>query len=421
MAVVSRGPWWVAALALLCAPTLLCCLLAPPALAQDPSLRMRPQLRANRSFPKQPGGILGPSPKIDRAQPLYMQADQLIYDTKNNRVIAQGNVEIYFNNYILTADKVIYDQGINKLFAEGNAQLKDPNGSITRADKFEALDDFRDAFVQSLSMVTSDDTRIAAERASRREGNVTEFESGRFTPCKNEPGMPPLWCLSAARIVHDQQAGTIMYQDAWFELFGVPVLYAPYFQHPDPSVKRQSGFLAPSQGHSTTLGYSVEVPYYFALAPNYDFTFHPRYFSEQGVLWQGDWRHRLANGQYSINFAAIDQSSIDSGASRAFGDTELAGLAANQGTVLAVILVALRLGRHDRERRDLPPLLPARSHPADRPCQRRLSAGDERPQLLRRQPLPLRRSAADRHRAGQLGGAPGHRLQLHLGHACRRR
>ncbi len=287
--------------------------------------------QSKSSFPKQPGGILGPSPKIDRAQPLYMQADQLIYDTKNNRVIAQGNVEIYFNNYILTADKVIYDQGINKLFAEGNAQLKDPNGSITRADKFEALDDFRDAFIQSLSMVTSDDTRIAAERASRREGNVTEFEKGRFTPCKNEPGMPPLWCLSAARIVHDQQAGKIMYQDAWFELLGVPVLYAPYFQHPDPSVKRQSGFLAPSQGHSTTLGYSVEVPYYFALAPNYDFTFHPRYFSEQGVLWQGDWRHRLANGQYSVNFAAIDQSSIDSGASRAFGDTNWRGSLQTKG------------------------------------------------------------------------------------------
>ena len=60
--------------------------------------------------------------------------------------------------------------------AEGNAQLKDPNGSITRADRFEALDDFRDAFVQSLSVVLKDDTRIAADRASRREGNVTEYE-----------------------------------------------------------------------------------------------------------------------------------------------------------------------------------------------------------------------------------------------------
>ena len=73
-------------------------------------------------------------------------------------------------------------------------------------------------------MVTHDDTRIAAERASRREGNITEYERGKFTPCKNDPGMPPLWCISAARIIHDQQAATITYQDAQFELFGVPVL-----------------------------------------------------------------------------------------------------------------------------------------------------------------------------------------------------
>src|SRR5262245_64287136 len=144
----SCRPSWrlrlAAALTLLCVSVFL--IAAPPSYAQvqDPSLKLN-QVGPKSSFPKQPGGIFGPTPKIDRAQPLYMQADQLIYDTKGSRVIAQGNVEIYYNNYILTADKVIYDQALNKLFAEGNAQLKDPNGSITRADKFEALDDFRDA------------------------------------------------------------------------------------------------------------------------------------------------------------------------------------------------------------------------------------------------------------------------------------
>ena len=304
--------WWlrrVAALALLCVPALLAAVLPQPAFAQqDPSLRL-PTIGPKSSFPKQPGGMFGPKAKIDRAQPLYMQADQLIYDTKTNRVVAQGNVEIYYNNFILTADQVIYDQNLNKLIAEGNAQLKDPNGSVTRADKLEALDDFRDAFVQQLSMVTQDETRIAAEKAVRRDGNVTEFERGRFTPCRNDAGMPPLWCLSAARIVHDQQAGRITYQDAQFELFGVPIFYLPYFQHPDPSVKHQSGFLMPTQSHSSTLGYSVEVPYYFAVAPNADFTFHPRYFSDHGILWQGEWRHRLENGQYTVKVAAINDDS----------------------------------------------------------------------------------------------------------------
>lgn len=292
------------ALVLLCLTALFA---ASPARAQDPSTTIVGAPKQTKAFPKTKGGIFGPQPKIDQAQPLYLQADQLIYDTKANRVIAQGNVEIYYNNYILTAEQVIYDQNTNRLLAEGNAQLKDPNGGITRADRFEATDDFRDAFVQSLSVVTSDETRIAAQRAVRREGNITEYERGKFTPCKNEPGVPPLWCIGAARIIHDQRAGTVTYQDAQFELFGVPVLYAPYFQHPDASVKHRSGFLAPSYSSSSTLGFSVEVPYYFALAPNYDFTFHPEYFSKQGVLWQGDFRHRLANGQYSIKFAAIDE------------------------------------------------------------------------------------------------------------------
>jgi LPS-assembly protein len=293
------------ALALLASIGALLTLIAGPSLAQDPSTFTSKQ--STKSFPKAQGGIFGPRPKMDKAQPLYLQADQLLYDTKNNRVIAQGNVEIYYNNYILTADQVIYDQNVNKLLAEGNAQLKDPNGGITRADRFEALDDFRDAFIQSLSVVTQDDTRIAADRAYRREGNVTEYERGKFTPCKNDPGMPPLWCISAARIIHDQKAATITYQDAQFELFGVPILGLPYFQHPDPSVKRRSGFLMPTYSNSTQLGFGAEIPYYFALAPNYDFTFHPQYLSKHGVLWQGDWRHRLENGQYSIKFAAIDE------------------------------------------------------------------------------------------------------------------
>ena len=308
--VCSRRKGWlrlVLALALPAAAATLLVLGTQPSAAQDPSL-MVGNKKPTSSFPKNPNGMFGPAPKIDKAQPLYLQADQLLYDTKNNRVIAQGNVEIYYNNFILTADQVIYDQSTNKLIAEGNAQLKDPNGSITRADRFEALDDFRDAFIQSLSVVTADDTRIAAARASRREGNVTEYERGKFTPCKNDPGVPPLWCISAARIIHDQKAATISYQDAQFELFGVPVIYLPYFEHPDPSVKHRSGFLMPSFSNSSTLGFGFDVPYYFALAPNYDFTFHPRYWSNYGVLWQGEWRHRLDNGQYSVAIAAIDES-----------------------------------------------------------------------------------------------------------------
>ncbi len=91
---------------------------------------------------------------------LYLLADQLTYDTRGNRVVVQGGVEIYYDNYILTADQVTYDQNANTLIAEGNTKLKDPDGTVTRANRFKAPEDFRDAFVQSLNMTGTDNIRI---------------------------------------------------------------------------------------------------------------------------------------------------------------------------------------------------------------------------------------------------------------------
>ena len=277
-----------------------------PVSAQDPSI---PQGGGEASsFPVQPGGMTGKiNTKLDATKPMNLQGDQLVYDTSGNRITARGNVEIFYNDYILTADEVIYDQSAGTLTAVGNVTLKEPQGNIIRADRYTLTDDFRDGFVQSLSVVTRDNTRISAERATRRDGSVTEFQNGRFTPCKSDGGTPPLWCISAARIIHDKDAATISYQDAYFEILGQPVFYLPYFQHADPSVKRKSGFLAPEYGQSSSLGFITGIPYYFALDPSYDFTFNPLYLSEQGVLWQGEWRQRLDKGQYSVKLSAIDQ------------------------------------------------------------------------------------------------------------------
>lgn len=319
----SAGRWWVSgrvrafARAVVSAAAVVG-LFPLAASAQDPSIRQSgdPTIERSKtapsSFEKTNGGMFGNvNTKVDKSQPLKLQGDQLIYDTAGNRVIARGNVEIFFNNNILTADEVIYDQGAGTLTAVGNVTLKEPQGNIIRADRYTLTDDFRDGFVQSLSIVTKDQSRITADRATRREGNVTEFQNGKFTPCKSDGGTPPLWCLSAARIVHDQQAKTISYYDATFDVFGQPILYLPYFEHADPTVKRKSGFLAPEYGNSSTLGFITGIPYYYALAPNADLTFTPTYLSKQGVLWKGEWRHRLANGQYTVRAAGIDQDGDD--------------------------------------------------------------------------------------------------------------
>ena len=126
------------------------------------------------------------------------------------------------------------------------------------------------------------------------------------------------------------------------------------------------------------------MPYYFALAPNYDFTFNPLYMSRQGILWQGEWRHRLENGQYYIKLAGIDQNPNDL-PSTIVDPRQLRRLPRqhrDQGALHARELVALRLGRHGRNRRHLPPLLQARQHSSDRRGRQSVPQRHFRAQLL---------------------------------------
>lgn len=256
----------------------------------------------------------GPVVPSDPDRPMLLQADEMVYDNQNNRVTAKGNVEIYHGSYVLTADKVLYNQSTNKLTAEGNVRIKEPDGAIITADRITLTDDFRDGFIRSLKIVGDDDSRIGADRAVRESGETTIFENAWYTPCKacaDNPNKPPTWRIKAVRVIHKKSEATIAYEKAKFEFFGKTLFYLPKFKHADPSVKRKSGFLIPGFGHSNELGTTVEVPYYFALAPNYDFTFSPVYTERRGVLWKGQWRHRTKNGRYSLDLAGIDETEND--------------------------------------------------------------------------------------------------------------
>jgi LPS-assembly protein len=247
-------------------------------------------------------------PKVDKSQPMLLQADEMIYDNENARITAKGNVEIYYGNYTLLADQVVYSRASNTLRAEGNVRIKDPNGAVITSNNITLTDDFRDGFIDALKFVTEDDTRIVAQSATREAANVTVFRKGWFTPCKlceDRPTKPPTWRIRAGKITHKRDQATITYNNAALDFFGVPVMWVPWFQMADPTVKRKSGFLMPVYSHSDELGSTVMLPYYFALSDHYDFTFAPMWTEKAGTLLQGNWRHRLASGAYSIDLAGV--------------------------------------------------------------------------------------------------------------------
>src|SRR5262249_37437004 len=130
-------------------------------------------------------------------------------------------------------------------------------------------------------------TYFSAPRAERIDANTTVFERGTYTacePCADNPDKPPLWRVRAKRIIHKSDEKMIYYEDASLEFFGIPTAYAPFFSTPDPSVTRKSGLLTPYFIYNNQLGAGLGIPIFWALAPDYDLTFTPIYYSQQGFF-----------------------------------------------------------------------------------------------------------------------------------------
>jgi len=298
---LRRQSWAMSAVLGLCLAVGIGGVTGTPAAAQQ-------QFRYNQLPPKPPKQK--PNPQANNGQ-MLVQAAEVNYDYNNSRVAAVGSVQIYYNGSTLEADKVIYDQKTKRLHAEGNVRLTDPDGKITYANLLDLSDDYRDGFVDSLRLDTADQTRMAATRADRTNGDITIFQNGVYTACaacKNNPKKPPLWQVKGARIIHNQTEKMLYFEDARLEFFGQPIAYLPFFSTPDPTVKRKSGFLIPNYMSNSRYGVGIEVPYYFALAPDYDATVTPRYTTKQGLLLQGEFRQRLINGAYDIRAYGIRQN-----------------------------------------------------------------------------------------------------------------
>jgi LPS-assembly protein len=245
---------------------------------------------------------------------MLVQADEVRYDYSNDSVAAVGHVQLYYGGSTVEADRVIYDQKTKRLRAEGNARLTEPSGRITYGQVINLSDDYRDGFVDSLRMETPDETRFAGSRADRLQGKYEVLQNGVYTacePCKEHPEKPPEWQVRAARIIHDDGEKMVYFEDATVDLFGLPIAYFPFLSAPDPTVKRKTGFLYPTMGYSSAQGATLETPYYFNLAPNYDLTLYPRFTSQQGVLMEADWNQRFINGSYSVRAAGIYQLDPD--------------------------------------------------------------------------------------------------------------
>ncbi len=229
-------------------------------------------------------------------------ADRLEVDKKTAVVTAEGNVEVLQGERHLWADRLRYDQHADRIDAEGNVTLLEPTGEALYAEQLTLSDELKTGVAKQLRARLTDGSLFAAASGRRTGGTVTEMDRAVYSPCPlcENSTSPPLWQIQAQRVVHDQTEHQITYHNAFFEIYGVPIAYTPYLSHPDPTVERKSGFLAPTFGSDSELGLLLRTPYYFALAPNYDLTLSPTFATKENPVLALDYRHLLPSGRFNL-------------------------------------------------------------------------------------------------------------------------
>jgi LPS-assembly protein len=268
------------------------------------------------------GGAGAQQEPASRDQPVTFTADSVEYDREAGIVTATGHVEAWQNDHVLHADRVTFDRNTNVVAASGHVVLVEPDGQTIFSDYAELTQGMRDAVLRGMRGLLAENGKLVANGGRRTEGQINEASRGVYTTCdlcKGHPDDSPLWQIRARTITQDLQNHRIEYNDAFLDLYGVPVFYFPYFSHADPSVRRASGFLVPYAGQlSSEVGYAIGVPYYYVIDDTSDATITPLLGTKAQQLGV-EYRKRFNEGTLTVDGAIASDENKPEGYVNAVG------------------------------------------------------------------------------------------------------
>jgi LPS-assembly protein len=266
-------------------------------------------------------------PSLGQGEDLVvLEADTLINDDRAKTVTAEGNVEVRFQGRTLSAERLIYDLNTGAIRAQGGVEIVEANGDITNAEEVEVDEALTLGVATELRARFGGVGTIAARSAVRRSEGSSALSNLIYTSCPicADGSRPPTWALKARRAVQNTDTRMISYQGATLEVVGVPLLYLPYFAHPDPSAGPRSGFLTPDLGRNRRLGVFYDQPYHWAISPYQDLTVSVQANENVNPLLGAEYRKRFWSGDLQLDASLTAERDFD-GEGNTFGPSSARG------------------------------------------------------------------------------------------------
>ncbi|MFA6036896.1 MAG: LPS assembly protein LptD [Legionellales bacterium] len=224
--------------------------------------------------------------------------------SENETLIQANEVFLADSGASILAGDVLLNEKNRRIYSQKIYFHRDENGEISTIDSPGAVlleePEFRLASDNALIIPNGQTTlnqvsyryypqhaRGQAQRVEYFQDEPTLLYHADYTTCSPDSNV---WRLEGSEVHLNQETGRGEAYNSVMKIHDIPVFYTPYINFPIDD-RRQSGFLMPSFGSQTDSGFIVSTPYYFNLAPNYDATFYPTYFTDRGLQYGGDLRY----------------------------------------------------------------------------------------------------------------------------------
>ena len=282
----------------------------------------------------------------DEESKYQLQSKKIQYIDKNNTIIAEGDAEgkdqygkeifsdkiIYYKSKsqiqtfknskykdlkgnTIFADNFFYDLKLKKIIASGNVIYTEKNQNKFNFTKFTFFETAEKGIGENAKGYLSDKSSVEGDLIEiNNKSGITVIKpniknnKNYYTTCENKKNSSnsikercPDWSIVTSETKHDKKNKKVYHKNAFINLKNIPVFYTPYFSHPDPTVKRETGFLTPSIKNFDNLGNTLRTPYFWAINNDTDITFTPIFYNEENSLLLTELRKQNHNSKLHID------------------------------------------------------------------------------------------------------------------------
>ena len=214
-------------------------------------------------------------------------------------------------NYTIYLDRFNYHINTSIFKSIGSIKIKDKNNNLYEFSQIYIDTKKKETIgTESKIFINQEDFKVNKKNKPRIFSNtisineeVSTFGKSIFTLCDyRENDKCPPWTIQSTKMLHDSKKKTIYYENAVIKIYDLPIFYLPKFSHPDPTVKRRSGFLPPTYSDTKNLGAGISIPYFWAIDESKNFTFTNRLQFSENPIFMGEYHQAFKNSFLMTDF-----------------------------------------------------------------------------------------------------------------------